>query len=325
MNGLDIQETDIASHNEEIHSDLLFVYGALKPGEIGYEQIEKYIESHTNGYIRGYRLYVRDTLPIVSQIDGAQDFVEGHILKVSQSHLRTFWETVKTYEGTSNYRLEENVLAQNDQGDFLVSVFVGRNLRQGHPEVLNQPWTSFRDPIFATSFPLLHAQIGSRKPIRVTGDDNEIAYWKQLNPLLSEYLLLISILEHLTSVKFGGSAKQNPSDRNRKLSNSQKFVNAFTFALEGGHIPAIHVSDSRNIETRTNNLEVSRALNAWYMVRSNLQHRGKRSFFDAQLVLDASIGLSNLILAYLEMEIPEIGVRWQECLGYRLEFISVNS
>jgi hypothetical protein len=229
-----------------------------------------------------------------------------------------FWTVVTEYEGTTNYKLENSLPVFLNGKEFLAGVFVGRKMGKGNPERLYTSWASKLDPIFSQSFPLLHQDIAGNALKFTDAEHDPVGYWSQMNRLLSQYLLLVSILEHLTVVKFGGSKKQDPMVRIRKLQQSQGFARAFSVLIDERSNPPIKVSDSRAVGDSLSSSNPEQVLLAWYQVRSNLQHRGKASLFDAKLVQKSCIGLSNFILEYLRLNVLEIEGEWEKLLGERL-------
>ena len=110
----------------------------------------------------------------------------------------------------------------------------------------------------------------------------------------------------------------------RKLQQSQGYINAFKALSDEINNPPIKVSDSRAVEDSLSSSTPEQALFAWYQVRSNLQHRGKVSLFDAKLVHKSSIGLSNFLLEYLKINVEGIEKEWEKLLEEKLtksEFI----
>jgi hypothetical protein len=305
------------SHGVLTQFSKLFVYGSLKPGELGFEQIEKFVSHHCPAELLNCALYVRDGLPVVkSSVLG--ESVSGALLQIKEGGEREFWEIVTSYEGTTNYKLEEMLPVIAEGKEIQVAVFIGKKMTKGNPERLYLPWTSTLNPIFSQSFPLLHREI-DRNALKFTDlEYNPADYWAQMNKLLSQYLLLVSILEHLTVVKFGGSKKQEPMERIRKFHESDGYAKAFQALTTERYNPLIKVSDSRAVETLISSTNPRQALLAWYQVRSNLQHRGKASVFDAELVHKSCIGLGNFLLEYLAMHVKGIQDEWQRLLGENL-------
>jgi hypothetical protein len=295
----------------------LFVYGSLKPGELGFEQIESLVSIDGVAELHDFALYVRDGLPVIGK-PALGETVSGVLLSIQVGVEEEFWTAVTEYEGTTNYKLENSLPVILDGKEFLAGVFVGRKMGKGNPERLYTSWSSKLDPIFSQSFPLLHQDIAENALKFTDVEYDPVGYWSQMNLLLAQYLLLVSILEHLTVVKFGGSKKQDPMVRIRKLQQSQGFAKAFSLLNDGKSNPPINVSDSRAVEDSLSSSNPEQVLLAWYQVRSNLQHRGKASLFDAKLVQKSCIGLSNFILEYLRLNIKEIEGEWEKLLGGKL-------
>ena len=295
----------------------LFVYCSLKPGELGFEQVEHLVSNHSAAKLNDFALYLRDGLPVISkQEPGAS--VTGVLLDINYGMENKFWKVVSEYEGTTNYKLEDSLPVNSEGKEFLAGAFIGRKMGKGNPERLYSPWSSKLDPIFSQSFPVLHRDIASNTLKFTDAEHDPIGYWNQMNGLLSQYLLLVSILEHLTVVKFGGSKKQEPMVRIRKLQQSKGFSNAFREINDEKYNPIVKVSDSRSVEDSLSSSNPAQALLAWYQVRSNLQHRGKASLFDAKLVHKSCTGLSNFLFEYFKINVQGIQSEWEKLLEAKL-------
>jgi len=299
------------------HPMKLFVYGSLKPGELGFEQIENFVSNHSAAELHDFALYVRDGLPVIRK-QAPGETVSGALLSINVGMEEKFWRVAIEYEGSTNYKLENSLPVISEGRELLAGAFIGRKMGKGNPERLYSPWTSKLDPIFSRSFPLLHRDIAGNTLKFTDAEHDPVGYWRQMNSLLSQYLLLVSILEHLTVVKFGGSKKQEPMVRIRKLQQSQGFASAFNALTDEKNNPPIKVSDSRAVEDSLSSSNPEQVLLAWYQVRSNLQHRGKASLFDAKLVQKSCVGLSNFLLEYLTMNIKEIESEWEKLLDIKL-------
>ena len=295
----------------------LFVYGSLKPGELGFEQIEAMVSNYRAAKLHDFALYVRDGLPIIRK-QAPGETVDGVLLTINAGMEEDFWRVVTEYEGATNYKFENSIPIISDGKKHLSGAFTGRKMGNGNPERLYVPWTSKLDPIFSQSFPILHRDIAVNSLKFTDAEHDPNGYWSQLNKLLSQYLLLVSILEHLTVVKFGGSKKQEPMVRIRKLQQSEGCLIALRALSDDRNNPSIKVSDSRAVEDSLSSSNPDQALFAWYQVRSNLQHRGKASLFDASLVHKSCIGLSNFLLEYLRINVQGIENEWEKLLEEKL-------
>jgi hypothetical protein len=295
----------------------LFVYGSLKPGELGFEQIEAMVSNYRAAKLHDFALYVRDGLPIIRK-QAPGETVDGVLLTINAGMEEDFWRVVTEYEGATNYKFENSIPIISEGREHLSGAFIGRKMGNGNPERLYVPWTSKLDPIFSQSFPILHRDIAVNSLKFTDAEHDPNGYWSQLNKLLSQYLLLVSILEHLTVVKFGGSKKQEPMVRIRKLQQSEGCLIALRALSDERNNPSIKVSDSRAVEDSLSSSNPDQALFAWYQVRSNLQHRGKASLFDASLVHKSCIGLSNFLLEYLRINVQGIENEWEKLLEEKL-------
>ena len=295
----------------------LFVYGSLKPGELGFEQIEAMVSNYRAAKLHDFALYVRDGLPIIRK-QAPGETVDGVLLTINAGMEEDFWQVVTEYEGATNYKFENSIPIISEGREHLSGAFIGRKMGNGNPERLYVPWTSKLDPIFSQSFPILHRDIAVNSLKFTDAEHDPNGYWSQLNKLLSQYLLLVSILEHLTVVKFGGSKKQEPMVRIRKLQQSEGCLIALRALSDDRNNPSIKVSDSRAVEDSLSSSNPDQALFAWYQVRSNLQHRGKASLFDASLVHKSCIGLSNFLLEYLRINVQGIENEWEKLLEEKL-------
>jgi len=287
----------------------LFVYGSLKPGELAFGQVKDLLVKNERAFVKGYELNLRDLMPLVKPTDRNVE-LPGYILTPKVEFHEIFYETVTQYEG-NNYELISCTSANELRETFEVNLFVGRTTDYGGTEHFEGEWTSNRDPLLSKSFPCLI------EDIRLSLDRLHSSYssrendWYLKNRKIGNFLLLNSILEHIWSLTFGGITKQ-PSDSMKLMKKSAEYRNAFKKALELRAIPYVSIRDSRDIGYDAISTRHHKgALDTWYRVRGNTLHRGK-SGSDTEIIEDASIGLGNFLLIYLESQIPEIKDAWLE-------------
>lgn len=292
----------------------LFVYGTLMPGEIAFRQIAQYVFHHQQAKLPGYSLMRRDLMPLVDK-SGHTDFVEGFLLTPTPEKSSVFYEKLIKFEGV-NFELTDCICIDGNAREVEAKVFRGVATDYGRPENLRQTcWSTKLDPLLARSFPVLIRDIQESITFRpnsfVEGEND----WKMKNRKISNFLLLSSILEHIWSLTYGAQFVGEKGEINKmrkEMAKSQGYKAAFKSAKGLNLIPYISISDSRDvgqgpISTNTN----SGALMTWYRVRSNSLHRGK-SGSDTEIVEDASIGLGNLLIYYLESEVPGIRGEWDK-------------
>lgn len=290
-----------------------FVYGTLKPEEIAFYQIKELVEKIKPAVLKDYALYVRDGIPVIFQAHNNN--VDGFLLWSKKLEADEFARRIKSYEGERLYALKEvEVIYESNKINSLTHV--GKNPLGSYAEPLDKPWSSASDPIFSKSFPSLFSQI--KKVVKNNFSPGpEIDDWNYYNDITSKYLLLITIVERLaflycgdtfTSAKEKENGKIDYNDRIMKrittLGTSEQFLDAFRTIESKGLISNIKVFDSRDARKSLSTKKPKEALEAWYQVRSNLQHRGKSAMQDVEKVQGSLIGLANVMSVLLPKFIP---------------------
>jgi hypothetical protein len=292
----------------------LFVYGTLMPGEIAYEQIGEFVSHYQEARLTGYSLMMRDLMPLVDKSDHS-DFVEGFVLTPKLETSSVFYEKLIKFEGM-NFELTECICLENNTKEVEANVFQGVQTDFGRPENLrHNRWSTRLDPLLSKSFPVLIQDIQesiNARPLTFTEGKND---WKMKNRKISNFLLLSSILEHIWSLTHGALFASEKGEINNLLTSmarSDAYKAAYKAANSLNLIPYVSISDSRDVRkgpiSTTKN---SGALRTWYRIRGNSLHRGK-SGSDTEIVEDASIGLGNLLMFYLESQVPGIREEWDK-------------
>jgi hypothetical protein len=227
-----------------------------------------------------------------------------------------FKSIVKDYEGERLYVLEEATVTCESQ--LVVSlVHVGKNPGRSYAQPLDGPWTSKNDPIFSQSFPNLFSAVKKVinldiKPAPIIED------WQFYNDLTSKYLTLITVIERLAYMYCGEKfTEEVPTEsgiqyndrvmiRVTTLGKSPQFISAYKEVLAKGNISHVKIFDSRDAKKSLTTKKDKEALETWYGVRSNLQHRGKSAWQDVKIVQNSLIGLANVTSVLLPKFIPTL-------------------
>jgi len=287
----------------------LFVYGSLKPRELAFGQIKDFLAGNEPSFVDGFELKLRDLMPLVQRAPGKEK-LPGFVLTPKVEYQDIFYETVQCYEG-NNYELISSTSTNNSGETIDVNLFVGRSTEYGGAEYFDGEWTGSRDPLLSKSFPCVIEDI--RLSLDKTGGsfssrEND---WYLKNRKIGNFLLLNSILEHVWSMTFGGITK-SPSESKKLMKKSMEYRSAFRNALELDAIPYVSIRDSRDIDYDSLSTRHHKgALDTWYRVRGNTLHRGK-SGSDTEIIEDASIGLGNFLIIYLESQVPGVKSVWEE-------------
>lgn len=311
--------------NNSVNSELpLFVYGSLMPGEIAFNLISSEVEKSESAILEGAVTCVRDGFPFVD-VDpkrwGDSSRVPGHLLFSKEGRYREMLNVAILYENPQFYELVEVDIKLNSQ-TLRAQVFSGKASKRDDVVVLEEPWRSSNNPLFAHAF----AQIGIEldellKSFELNPAIFPTVYWPQMVRVEGLFLVLTSILEHLISLKYGygeefqpGSTPLQPNIKQPKIRTklqSFSFEPEWRAAFNQVEIPEIIVFDVWERNKSFNSSNQTQALYAWYAVRSNLGHRGKSSWKDADKVLKALVGLYSTMRAYLLIALPGIESGWQ--------------
>ena len=287
----------------------LFVYGSLKPGELAFGQVKDFLAGNERSFIDGFELKLRDLMPLVQRVAGKEK-LSGFVLTPKVECQDIFYETVQRYEG-NNYELTTCPSTNNSGETVEVNLFVGRSTEYGGAEHFDGEWTGSRDPLLSKSFPCIIEDIRLSLHKTSSSFSSRENDWYLKNRKIGNFLLLNSILEHVWSMIFGGIT-ESPSESMKLMKKSIEYRSAFKKALELDAIPYVSIRDSRDIDYDSISTRHHKgALDTWYRVRGNTLHRGK-SGSDTEIIEDASIGLGNFLMIYLESQVPGVKSVWEE-------------
>lgn len=299
----------------------IFVYGTLKANEIAYHQIAKLVDRTIPADLQNFALFIRDGIPLVIPTQGWR--VTGELIYAYPDSHEELLKTVDSYEGA---RLYERQLAsarldiRNGDTNYPSSineiecyVYVGVNFQNGNAEPIYEPWSSSLDPIFSEAFPVLFNEIKS--VIQNADEPFPGEYdWKLYNDLAGKHLLLVTIIERIAYLKFGEQytelSEKGFNDRVMKriteLGKTSEFKNAYNKVKLLDGIYSVKVFDSRNAMRLLSTGKIGQAMEAWYQVRSNLQHRGKAAWRDFEILRNSITGLANVTRFLLLELIPQL-------------------
>jgi hypothetical protein len=163
------------------------------------------------------------------------------------------------------------------------SVLEGRKVRVGTAAEEVQEWSARHDPAFTEGLGEVRRLVRETAPDGVAPQPDTPEFWQLFFRLQAAYLLLWSIVERYTAFRFGPGL--DPWSRVVQLEKDPMFRGA---VVAGGAKPGV-VVDARDPETRYRlSADGGGAAKYFYQVRSNLSHRGKSAFQDAQLVHKAA-------------------------------------
>ena len=176
-------------------------------------------------------------------------------------------------------------------------MLVGTKPDRGHPEVVrNGRWSLRFDPVFTEAMKVVCDSIEQDANASFPAGPGEDMDWGRAFRVQMAYLLLWSIVERYATLAVGAGCEA--TERVKRLGRLRSFLSA----LHDVSPAPREVFDSRDPrEKAVLNVESSpeKALQYYYAVRSNLSHRGKGAWHDAETVRRSLVELHTLMKGLL--------------------------
>lgn len=253
-----------------------FAYGVLKPGEIAYSRIKDLIYEKNEACVN-YSMKHRDGVPILFSKE--MDFEEtcGYIFHFSDGD-----EAYKTIIDTISGNLYK--WGTIDIGKEKANVLFGRNPSKGsnyiEDEFDRKCYSGKNDPLFKEGIQLVKENLGSGIFREEKGFFN----------LQMNYMLLWSAIDRYSKLRY---YRKKEHESREELSKEKVFRKALNIYAGGKHYRPIYNTDNlfKNVFDLSN---PKFCLNYYYTLRCNIVHRGKSSFKDIDLLMEATEDLLNI-------------------------------
>jgi len=275
-----------------------FAYGLLKPGELAFPLLEPFVASRDPGWTCG-TLWLRDGIPLLDRDADGQ--VAGWLLRFDPSRLGEAWEAVCSFEPAKQYKWAV-AQAQSGTGTTDANALAGRQVRAGSATETVQEWSAAQDPVFTEGLAEVERLTGEAVPDgSVPAQPYTPELWSSFFRLQAAYLLLWSIVERYTALRFGPGLEAGR--RVDMLGDDESFLRAVADA----DVKPGRVVDSRDPSKRPSMAaDGTGAAKYFYRIRSNLSHRGKSAFQDTRLVHKAATELLRAMQILLERQLPSV-------------------
>lgn len=283
-----------------------FAYGLLKPDELGFRQLESQVTIQQPGEVRG-RLRMCDGLPVLD-LDGGGG-VRGWVLDLNSQA----YDAVGSFEPANLYKwgiaqieaepsvLRANVLLRNPESKIKV--------RDDGGDTIDE-WSAATDPVLHYGLPAV-ASIARRTALKpFLPSPLSAGEWRRYFELQAGYLLACSVLERVATLELG---RMDPTARIHRFGKLDKVRLAFAYA--GVTLPSGSVASARGDQRVTPGRNGKDFVRAAYQVRSNLAHRGKGAFAEAELVRLYLLALHNVLRQYLLERVPGLAGAWTAAEG----------
>lgn len=268
-----------------------FAYGLLQPYELGYRQVKSFVRSQWRASIAG-ALNSRDGIPMLS-LDGPGK-VHGWLMEFHDP-AETAYSAIGAFEPRDLYRWGEVVVDDGTPANTLI----GRT-KTGSRPLEEEQWSGRDDPVFTHAMRVVRGVSdgtdGTTPFASVPPDQLD---WSRFFRVQMAYLLLWSAIERYLALAYG--PQRDPSEKLTSLGRDGSFARHLAGAIGSGR--RVYESRSRDSEVLDTN-RPKRAAKYFYVIRSNLSHRGKGAWNEAEMV---RVALSDLLAIFTAM-LAESGI-----------------
>lgn len=284
-----------------------FSYGIFRPGEIAYGILEDLVDERKieikkiNGELK-----LRDGILVYDNKKSGE--IYGYLLHFKHGKEIEAYERIQKIEPKEYYTW--NAEKSPYKGKF--NILYARSVTSGVDEAISEFDSSlfeslfstiWKDPFFIKGFQLLH-ELKCNNFFESTLNVKEYQTWHEEGnfnrylKLQMLYIFLWSLIERFTFLAYG--LGMNPNKRNIALSNDsdlmksvQKLMNDPNFNyFKSGFERELSRTDSpgKKIKWKKNNgdeIDLKKMINFYYLLRSNITHRGKSGMRKSQLLSES--------------------------------------
>lgn len=263
----------------------VFSYGLLKPGELAFEQIREWLIRPPQQFdIRG-SLWIRDGLPLLD-LPGI-DLVKGYLLYINDHG----YESICRFEPSKHYRWQEHEVS-----GVRMNVLLGRSPNSGSVRFESAEYSSSSDPVFKFALQAIMKVVDADGRDDFKSSPPESLDWEKFFRLEMAYLLLWSVIERYCSFRFGPGLK--PMDKIRRLGEDKRFSEALKKNLDRSD--EVLSAEQPVDRYRLGRLDPAASVKYYYQIRSNLSHRGKGAWHEANKLQSSLTELTGVFVDLLE-------------------------
>lgn len=252
----------------------VFVYGTLMEGQPGFHQLEKFIPKVRPAQVSGL-LYMRDGLPLLDVGSGGP--VTGQLLEFLEDSQEQAVGIICQFEPPEHYEWREVETLDGVRANALQGLYLNKGGAESVPE---NRWSLDMDPVFSDALDVVRASANAHAGEAFP--NAPYVNWNRAFHIQMAYLLLWSVLERFSALAIGPAV--NPSKRISELGRLEPVLDA----VKSLDSPVRRVFDSRKPNAKPYVLDVrekpEKAMSYYYAIRSNLSHRGKGAWRDAETV-----------------------------------------
>lgn len=283
----------------------LFVYGALKQGEIAHRIVSPLLsKSPVKAWVEGYELMVVDGIAMA--LKSRDTSIEGELLYFENPELA--YRRIADFEDVPGVYAFEETSINGLKANILVSSNL--SIKTRHDKITK--WTGAQDGLLAYGIPWSYAKLESlRANLKDTSRDFE--FWMAFHDLQSTFQLLWSIVERILLFHDGTKKRAMPLGEKISWLNEMQMHPDILAAVEAVRIDTqMGVRSNRNPGSAHPNRTGAIGFPAWYEMRNNVVHRGKSTRVEKGLLWAATVDLHNTIAYFLQNNSQPIDKLWND-------------
>lgn len=288
-----------------MNTDLpLFVYGALKTGELAHRLVEPHVvesQSHVDAF--DLELLIVDGVAMAKLAPGKS--VEGELLTFKNPE--EAYKNVAKFEAVPEMYVWHKVESSNGPANVLISTLDIKTRAE-----TSLRWTSADDGLLGYGIPWSHARLSELQK-KATGTASDEEFWMAYHDLQSTFQLLWSLTERVLLFHDGlGKREESLGDKVRWLEDMRKHQGLRDAVAAVGIDQAMGVRSNRKPDrdhpVRTDKF----GFPAWYEMRNNVVHRGKGTRVERGRLWVATVDLHNTLAYFLQHNSESIEKLWRK-------------
>lgn len=249
-----------------------FTYGLLQPGELAHRQLDGLLIAECRAEVKG-SLRVRDGIPLLAA--APSETIHGWLLEFRDVG---GYRAIVQFEPTKLYRWEEIKTIDGVTANTLMGA-----TDTGSHVLHDDRWTGSKDPVFVHGLGVVREVVdGPDGRVPFESVPPEALDWVRFFRVQMAYLLLWSAIERYLALAYG--PELDPVRKLKALGRDEEFARALSHTVTQSR--RVYESRSRD-SAMLDPTEPGRSAEYFYVVRSNLSHRGKGAWSEAELVRTA--------------------------------------
>lgn len=255
-----------------------FSYGLFQPSEIPFRQIAGFVRNWEKAECAG-SLVLRDGLPLLDDSIGGH--APGVLLRFNDGDAEGAYSVISRFEPKYLYKWKKSPVRVSEGGKTeSANVLVGKRLDMGTVPLEEPGWKSANDPVLNEGLAEVRRLADADGRERFHSVPPEHFDWGRLFRLEMGYLFLWTVLERYVTLTQGPSLEAG--EKVKALGEDGSFGAALKPSVERTH----QIFDSRDPsdDAWLDPHDPVKSARYYYLVRSNVTHRGKGTFRDGETV-----------------------------------------